>query len=77
MSKRDDYEANPTREGYDSAVSSKTWTNVAWAGAVVLGGVGAALVFWPEGKKEKETDEEKASITLSPTLGGVQLGGTF
>lgn len=77
LSKRDDYEANPTREGYDSAVSSRTWTNVAWAGAVVLGGVGAALVFWPEGKKAKESDEEKASISLSPTLGGVQLGGTF
>ena len=45
-----------------------------WAGAVVLGGVGAALVFWPEGKKAKESDEEKPSVSLSPTLGRLPAG---
>ena len=79
LSARDDYEANPTRDGYDSATSSRTWTNVAWASAAVLGGVGVALILWPSGKKptEAEKTEESASLRLTPALGGVQLGGTF
>jgi len=76
LSARDDYEAAPTQDRYDSAVSSRTWTNVAWAGAVVLGGVGVALVLWPEGKP-KADDADKPSVSLAPTPGGLQLGGTF
>ncbi|MBI5531109.1 MAG: hypothetical protein HY898_00235 [Deltaproteobacteria bacterium] len=78
LSARDSYVANPTRDGYDSATSDRMWTNVAWGGALVLGGVGAALIFWPEGKKEdKDSGEEKASIRLAPAPGGIQIGGTF
>jgi hypothetical protein len=78
LSARDSYVANPTRDGYDSATSDRMWTNVAWGGALVLGGVGAALIFWPEGKKsDGETGEEKASISLAPAPGGIQIGGTF
>jgi hypothetical protein len=78
LSARDDYEANPTRAGYDSATSSRTWTNVAWAGAAVFGGVGLALVLWPSGKPaEGEKTEETARIRISPSFGGVQIGGTF
>ena len=75
LSARDDYEAAPTRQGYDDAKSLRTWTNVAWAGTVVLGGVGAALVFWPESKSEQGKGGANVTVSASPT--GVLLRGAF
>jgi len=78
MSARDDFEADPTRDNYDRATGLRTWTNVAWAGAVVLGGVGAALVFWPtDDKADANKGQERAGVSLTPTPAGVQLRGTF
>ena len=78
MSARDDFEANPTQANYDDAVGLRTWTNVAWAGAVVFGGVGTALVFWPTDDKDKANKgQERAGVSLAPTPSGVQLRGTF
>jgi hypothetical protein len=80
MSARDTYVSTPNQSNYDSAVSLRTWTNVCWAGAAVLGGVGIALIVWPESKAKAEAPEKKednARLRILPTLGGVQLGGAF
>jgi hypothetical protein len=76
LSARDDYQSTPTHDSYDHATSMKTWTNVGWAGAAVLGGVGAALVFWPK-SKDPHADSQSAAITVTTTPGGVQLQGAF
>jgi hypothetical protein len=75
LSARDEYTSAPTRDGYDHATSMRTWTNVAWVGAVVLGGVGAALVFWPADKQPAAEEHAGVSVSVSPA--GVRLGGTF
>ncbi len=75
LSARDDFNADPTRANYDSATSARTWTNVAWAGTIVLGGVGAALVFYPWDKPKHE--ESTAKITVAPAPGGVVMQGAF
>jgi len=74
LSARDTFEEQRTQEAYDDAKQTRLWTNVAWAGAVVLGGVGTALVLWPE--KEKKGQED-SSFSLSATPTGVQLRGSF
>ncbi len=76
MSARDDFEADPTQRTYDKAKSLRTWTNVAWASAAVLGGVGAALVFWPTDEEDSK-GRERAGVSLSPTPNGVVLRGSF
>ena len=73
-SARDDFNANPTRENYDAATGARMWTNVAWAGAVVLGGAGAALVFYPW---DKANDSAKVQVGISPAPGGLQVQGAF
>lgn len=75
LSARDDFNADPTRANYDSATSARTWTNVGWAGAVVLGGVGAALVFYPWDKPKN--GEAEAQVSVSPAPGGVLMQGAF
>jgi len=77
MSARDDFEADHTQSSYDDAKGLRTWTNVAWAGAVVLGGVGAALVFWPTKDDDQKETQEDTGVSLSATPTGVQLGGSF
>jgi len=75
LSARDDYVSNPSQGGYDHATSLRLWTNVAWAGAAVLGGVGAALAFWPSSNSQQ--GEQRTSLTLVPTPTGVLLRGDF
>jgi len=75
MSARDEFNDNPTRDNYDSATSARLWTNVGWAGAVVLGGVGAVLVFYPWEKKGPADAE--GQLTVSPAPGGVVMQGAF
>jgi hypothetical protein len=77
MSARDDFEAERTQGSFDDAKQLRTWTNVAWAGAVVLGGVGAALVFWPTNDDDQRSSQEDTGVSLSATPTGVQLGGSF
>lgn len=76
LSARDDFEEQRTQESYDDAKKLRTWTNVAWVGAAVLGGVGAALVFWPTEDDDKK-GQEGTGVSLSPTPTGVQLRGSF
>lgn len=77
LSARDDFEEQRTQAAYDDAKSLRTWTNVAWAGAVVLGGVGAALVFWPMDDEKANEGQEGAGVSLSPTPTGFELRGAF
>jgi len=75
LSARDDFNANPTRANYDRATSARTWTNIAWAGAVVLTGAGAVLVFYPWDKPGR--DQPAAEVTISAVPSGVVLQGAF
>lgn len=81
LSARDDFEEQRTRETYDSATSARMWTNVAWAGAVVFGGVGTALVLWPDkdkgNKGQEDPDSGDSGFSLSPTPNGLLLRGSF
>jgi len=75
LSARDDFNANPTRANYDRATSARTWTNIAWAGAIVLGGAGAVLVFYPWDKPG--ANQPAAEVTVSAVPGGVVMQGAF
>ena len=77
LSATSDFEENPTQDSYDSAVGYRTWTNVAWAGSLVLGGVGAALVFWPSKSSKKDEEQDNASFAIIPSPAGLQLQGNF
>ena len=66
---RDAYDAHPTREGLDHASSLQTMTNVAWISAALLGGGGAALVFWPSASP--------TSVRVGALPGGVAVRGSF
>ena len=75
LSARDTFEEQRTQQSYDDAKQLRLWTNVAWAGAVVLGGVGTTLLLWPEDKPRKTTEDSSFSLSATPT--GVQLRGSF
>ncbi|MCU0691626.1 MAG: hypothetical protein MUF54_09515, partial [Polyangiaceae bacterium] len=75
LSARDEFEDQKTRDAYDDATSLRVWTNVAWAGAIVLGGAGAALVLWPTGDKDKGQEQEGVALSAAPH--GVLVRGSF
>jgi tetratricopeptide (TPR) repeat protein len=81
----DAYNAAPSHAGYVHANALASWTTGVWIGAGVLLAAGITLVLIPEGhasppptqKKPEEKPEEAARLTLTPSIGGFMLRGSF
>jgi len=84
----DAYNAAPSHAGYVHANALAAWTTGTWVGAGVLLAAGITLVLIPEHsssapakrpeEKNNQTDESPAAkLTLTPSLGGLLLRGTF
>jgi tetratricopeptide (TPR) repeat protein len=80
----DAYNAAPSHAGYVHANALAAWTTGVWIGAGVLLAAGITLVLIPEGssadKKPAVKDEktkEDARLTLTPSVGGLVLRGSF
>jgi hypothetical protein len=68
---KDAYNAHPSQPAFDHATSLQNWTNIAFIAGGVLTVGGAALVFWPFGKKSE------TAVEAAPTVGGMMLRGRF
>jgi hypothetical protein len=72
---------------YTNANALATWTTVAWISAGVLLAAGVTLVLIPESSpapkaappkdEKKPAPEENARLTLTPSVGGLLLRGSF
>jgi hypothetical protein len=70
LDKRSSYEAQPTRQGYDSFTRHRTLTNVFGAVTAAAGGGTILLYFFTDFHGEREEGPRVSSI-------GVNLGGRF
>jgi hypothetical protein len=66
---RDEYEASPTREGYNNAKDRRLLANIFWGLTFAAGASGTVLVFFTDFRGEKKQD--------SSTAFGVGIVGTF
>ena len=72
-------------DAYTSANALATWSTALWIGAGVLVAAGVTLVLIPDGGGQKAATQERpadkpdqaARLTLTPSLGGLLLRGSF
>jgi hypothetical protein len=67
---RDDYEANPTREGYNNAKDRRLMANIFWGATAAMAGVGTTVFFFTDFRRAKADDQ-------GSTAWGVGVRGTF
>lgn len=68
----DAYNAAPSHAGYVHANALAAWTTGVWIGAAVCVAAGLTFVLIPE-----KSGTSSASLTVSPTLGGFAMRGSF
>ncbi len=81
----DAYKAAPSHAGYVHANALADWTTGVWIAAGVFVAAGVTLVLIPEksdtasapAKKPAGDKADEARLTLSPSIGGFVLRGTF
>lgn len=66
---RDDYEANPTREGYNNAKDRRLLANIFWGMTAAAAASGTVLVFFTDFRGDRKRD--------ASTAFGVGITGTF
>jgi hypothetical protein len=66
---RDDYEANPTREGYNNAKDRRLIANIFWGATAAMAVTGTTIVFFTDFRRAKSSDQGSAW--------GVGVRGTF
>jgi hypothetical protein len=69
----DAYNAAPSHAGYVHANALASWTTGVWIGAAVFVAAGITLVLIPDGSGNKAS----ATLTISPSLGGFAMRGSF
>ncbi len=78
----DAYKRAPTHDAYVAANALADWTTVAWITAGVFVAAGVVFVLIPDGSSKAQAPKSddkstNARLTVSPTLGGLVLGGSF
>lgn len=74
LSARDDYEENPTRDGYLLAQDRRLLANIFWAATIAAAGGTTALFFFTDFGGGRPRDRDQAT---APRTFGIGLRGTF